>query len=134
MRSAKQSIQEETLRPWGVYTVLDQGDGFKVKRVVVKPGQRLSYQKHERRSEHWVIVSGVALVTIDEREWKLQPGHSIDVPLGSRHRIRNDGDEELLFIEVQRGAYLEEDDIIRFDDDYGRVAEATDVAPSLTDA
>jgi len=92
----------------------------KVKRIWVDPGQRLSYQKHLRRSEHWVVIEGCARVTIDGREVDLVPGQAIDVPAGAAHRIANPGRELLSFIEVQRGKYFGEDDIIRLDDDYGR--------------
>ena len=107
-------------RPWGSYTVLDEKDGYKVKRIEVKPGKRLSYQKHAQRAEHWVVVAGVALVTLDGEEIRLTPGAAIDIPIGAAHRIENPGDEPLVFIEVQRGLYLGEDDIVRLQDDFGR--------------
>jgi mannose-6-phosphate isomerase len=107
-------------RPWGGYRILDEGPGYKVKRIEVLPGQRLSYQKHASRSEHWVIVGGEAEVTLDGRLHRLGPGGDIDIPTGAAHRIANPGSEPLVFIEVQRGGYLGEDDIVRLDDDYGR--------------
>jgi len=107
-------------RPWGTYTVLDEGDLFKVKRIEVLPGKRLSYQQHARRAEHWFVVEGTALVTLDGREVELKTGAAIDIPVGSAHRIENPGDGPLIFIEVQRGDYLGEDDIVRLEDDFGR--------------
>lgn len=107
-------------RPWGMYEVLDAGEGFKVKRIEVKPGQRLSLQSHERRSEHWVVVRGVALVTRDKEEITVATGEHIDIPQGARHRIMNPGGEKMIFVEVQSGEYLGEDDIVRYEDDYGR--------------
>jgi mannose-6-phosphate isomerase len=107
-------------RPWGTFTVLDEGPDFKVKRIEVLPGKRLSYQKHSQRAEHWVIVRGTAKVTLDDREIYVASGEAIDIPLGAAHRVENPGSEMLVFIEVQRGAYLGEDDIVRLQDDYGR--------------
>jgi mannose-6-phosphate isomerase len=107
-------------RPWGNFTVLDEGLGYKVKRIVVLPGKRLSYQKHAQRAEHWFIVNGQAKVTLDGRDVLLNAGEHIDIPIGAAHRIENPGADPLLFIEVQRGAYLGEDDITRLQDDYGR--------------
>ena len=107
-------------RPWGTFTVLDEGENFKVKRIEVLPGKRLSYQKHSLRSEHWVVVQGTAKVTLDGRETLLEPGQAIDIAVGTAHRIENPGKEQLLFIEVQRGTYLGEDDIVRLEDDFGR--------------
>ena len=112
-------------RPWGSFTVLDEGDGFKVKRIEVLPGKRLSYQKHARRTEHWVVVQGVAKVTLDDAGFAVSTGEAIDIPRGSAHRIENPGHDLLIFIEVQRGDYLGEDDIVRLQDDYGRVGEKT---------
>jgi mannose-6-phosphate isomerase-like protein (cupin superfamily) len=109
-------------RPWGTFTVLDEGENFKVKRIEVFPGSRLSYQKHARRAEHWFVVQGKAKVTLNDREILLSAGQAIDIPIGSAHRIENPGDELLVFIEVQRGGYLGEDDIVRLEDDFGRVA------------
>jgi mannose-6-phosphate isomerase len=92
-----------------------------VKRITVRPGRRLSYQRHERRSEHWFVVSGTGLVVLDGVEHAVTSGGAIDVPCGTAHRIQNTGEEELVFVEVQRGNYFGEDDITRLDDDYGRV-------------
>ncbi len=107
-------------RPWGTFTVLDEGKDFKVKRIEVLPGKRLSYQKHSQRAEHWVVVQGTAKVTLDDSEIVVHPGQAIDIAIGSAHRVENPGEETLIFIEVQRGAYLGEDDIVRLRDDFGR--------------
>ena len=107
-------------RPWGSFTVLDEGAGYKVKRIEVLPGKRLSYQKHEHRAEHWMMVQGTARVTIDDADHEVVRGGTIDIPLGAAHRIANPGSEKLIFIEVQQGDYLGEDDIIRLQDDFGR--------------
>jgi mannose-6-phosphate isomerase len=113
---------ETDQRPWGSYTVLDDAAAHKVKRVEVLPGKRLSYQRHARRSEHWFIVSGTALVTLDGVQRELVPGESVDIPVGTAHRIENatDADADVVFVEVQHGAYFGEDDIVRLEDDYGR--------------
>ena len=108
-------------RPWGTYEVLDEGELFKVKRIEVLPGKRLSYQKHAKRAEHWFVVSGVAKVTLDDEEIFVSAGNAIDIPIGAAHRVENDTTETLIFIEVQRGPYLGEDDIVRLQDDFGRV-------------
>lgn len=111
-------------RPWGTFTVLDEADGFKVKRIEVLPGKRLSYQKHSRRAEHWVVVAGTAKVTLDDRNITVAAGESIDIAVGAAHRVENPGLETLVFIEVQRGGYLGEDDIVRLQDDFGRAPES----------
>ena len=110
-------------RPWGTFTVLDEGETFKVKRIEVLSGKRLSYQKHAQRSEHWMVVAGSARVTLDGREILLNAGATVDVPIGAAHRIENVGTDRLVFIEIQRGTYLGEDDITRFEDDYDRIAK-----------
>jgi mannose-6-phosphate isomerase len=110
-------------RPWGTFTVLDEADGFKVKRIEVLPGKRLSYQKHAQRAEHWVVVVGTAVVTLDDREVVVEAGQAIDIVVGAAHRVENRGEQLLVFIEVQRGGYLGEDDIVRLQDDFGRVSE-----------
>jgi len=117
-------------RPWGSWHVLDEGEGFKVKRIVVDPGRRLSYQRHEFRAEHWVVVSGTATCTVGDRIGVYEPGDAVDIALGEAHRIANEGEETLVIIEVQRGAYLGEDDIIRLEDDYGRADEPTGSKPA----
>ena len=110
-------------RPWGTYTVLDEADGFKVKRIEVLPGKRLSYQKHAQRAEHWFVVAGTAKVTLDDKEIIVDAGEAIDIAVGAAHRVENPGDETLVFIEVQRGGYLGEDDIVRLQDDFGRAGD-----------
>jgi mannose-6-phosphate isomerase len=107
-------------RPWGSWHILDEGAGYKVKRIVVDPGCRLSYQRHELRAEHWIVVAGTATCTLDGEIVVLAPGETVDVEVGQAHRIANQGDETLVIIEVQRGAYTGEDDIVRLEDDYGR--------------
>jgi mannose-6-phosphate isomerase len=109
-------------RPWGTFTVLDEGTNFKVKRIEVFAGKRLSYQKHSQRAEHWVVVQGIAKVTLNDREIIIKAGEAIDIAVGAAHRVENSGDETLLFIEVQRGTYLGEDDIVRLQDDFGRTS------------
>lgn len=113
-------IHAEVYRPWGKYTVLEEASGFKIKRIEVKPGAALSFQMHCHRSEHWVVVSGTAKVTNSGREYFLGSNESTYVPVGSRHRLENFGSDTLIIIEVQCGNYLEEDDIFRFEDSYGR--------------
>jgi mannose-1-phosphate guanylyltransferase/mannose-6-phosphate isomerase len=112
-------MQSET-RPWGSFQVLDEQPGFKVKRISVIPGGRLSLQSHRHRSEHWTVVNGEATVTVDAIVRKLTRGHSADIPLGARHRLENFGTDQVEIIEVQFGSYLGEDDIIRYDDIYNR--------------
>ena len=107
-------------RPWGFYESLIQGDRFQGKRIVVSPGHKLSLQKHFHRAEHWVVVNGTALVTRDDERILVRENESIYLPLGTRHRLENPGRIPLTLIEVQSGAYLGEDDIVRFDDTYGR--------------
>jgi mannose-1-phosphate guanylyltransferase / mannose-6-phosphate isomerase len=107
-------------RPWGSYTVLEKGEGYKIKRIVLNPGARLSLQRHSRRSEHWVVVSGVARVTREDEVVLVHVNESTFIPINSKHRLENPGDTPLQIIEVQSGGYVEEDDIERFADDYGR--------------
>lgn len=107
-------------RPWGNFTILDEGEFFKVKRIEVLPGARLSYQKHACRAEHWFVVEGTAQVTLDGEEFTIERGNAVDVPLGAAHRVFNPGLEKLAFIEVQTGVYFGEDDIVRIEDDYKR--------------
>ncbi|HEU5459793.1 MAG TPA: phosphomannose isomerase type II C-terminal cupin domain [Pyrinomonadaceae bacterium] len=115
-------MREFDRRPWGSYTVLEEAPTFKVKRIEVLPGKRLSYQKHSQRAEHWFVVQGTAKVTLDDNEITVRTGESIDIPIGSAHRVENPGSGDLIFIEVQRGTYLGEDDIVRLQDDYGRTS------------
>lgn len=112
--------RREDHRPWGWYRVLEDEPSHKTKRIVVYPGQRLSLQRHRRRSEHWHVVSGEAVVTRDQEQLALRAGDSVDIPAGAAHRIANPGAVPLTFIEVQQGDYFGEDDIERLEDDYGR--------------
>ncbi|MDQ3633691.1 MAG: phosphomannose isomerase type II C-terminal cupin domain [Acidobacteriota bacterium] len=108
-------------RPWGNYTVLDEGEDYKVKRIEVLPNKRLSYQKHARRSEHWFVISGIAKITLNDVKNLVKKGESVDIPVGTAHRVENpEADETLVFIEIQTGDYFGEDDIVRLEDDFGR--------------
>jgi len=106
--------------PWGHWEVLLNEPSCKVKKITVLPGKRLSYQKHFKRQEHWMVVEGWAKVILNEQEHILQTGQYIDIPQESAHRISNEGDVPMVFIEIQRGSYFGEDDIVRLQDDYGR--------------
>jgi mannose-6-phosphate isomerase len=108
------------LRPWGSFTVLEEGRGYKIKRIEVKPGHRLSLQMHHHRSEHWIVVSGTAKVVCGDNEILLSNNQSTYVPQCTTHRLENPGVIPLVLIEVQNGEYLGEDDIIRYQDDYAR--------------
>jgi mannose-6-phosphate isomerase-like protein (cupin superfamily) len=114
------SRKKEDRRPWGYYQVLSDAEDHKVKRIVVYPNRRLSLQRHRRRAEHWYVVSGTARVTLDTDEIFLNSGEAINIGVGSLHRVCNPGDDPLVFIEVQIGDYFGEDDIERFEDDFGR--------------
>jgi mannose-6-phosphate isomerase len=107
-------------RPWGAWYILDTGPGYKVKRIEVQPGHRLSYQTHAHRSEHWLVVAGTATCVIDGSEVVVGPGDHVAVGRGVAHRIGNNESEVLVIIEIQRGAYTGEDDIVRLEDDYER--------------
>jgi mannose-1-phosphate guanylyltransferase len=107
-------------RPWGTYTILDELDGYKVKRIVVKSGKRLSLQKHFHRSEHWIVVSGTAAVTRGDNEYLVRANESTYIPMGEIHRLENVGKIPLVMIEAQVGEYLGEDDIVRIEDDFKR--------------
>ncbi|WP_202839533.1 mannose-1-phosphate guanylyltransferase/mannose-6-phosphate isomerase [Luteimonas saliphila] len=113
-------LHREVHRPWGSYDSIDQGDGFQVKRIKVKPGARLSLQSHRHRAEHWIVVRGTARVTRDNDVFELHANQSTYIPLGAKHRLENPGSEMLELIEVQSGSYLGEDDIVRYEDVYGR--------------
>jgi mannose-1-phosphate guanylyltransferase len=117
-------LHKTVARPWGAYTVLQEGPGFKIKRIEVKPGASLSLQLHHRRSEHWVVVRGVAEVTCGEQTYAIRANESTFIPIETRHRLANRTTEALVMIEVQCGEYLGEDDIVRFDDHYGRAPAA----------
>lgn len=107
-------------RPWGNFTILDEGESFKVKRIEVLPNKRLSYQRHSRRAEHWFVVRGIAKVTLNDKEILVKSNEAVDIPLGAKHRVENSEQDLLVFIEIQTGDYFGEDDIERFDDDFGR--------------
>jgi mannose-6-phosphate isomerase len=114
------SIAATELRPWGSFTILEEGQGYKIKRIEVKAGHRLSLQMHHHRSEHWIVISGIAKVTRGEEEIMLSENQSTYVPRFTQHRLENPGKVPLVLIEVQNGEYLGEDDIVRFEDDYAR--------------
>jgi mannose-1-phosphate guanylyltransferase len=114
-------LHRTVARPWGAYTVLQEGPCFKIKRIEVKPGAALSLQLHHRRSEHWIVVDGIARVTRGDKVYDIRANESTYIPIETRHRLENPGTEPLVMIEVQCGDYLGEDDIVRFDDKYGRV-------------
>lgn len=121
-QGAPEHLEHRTIfRPWGTYTVLEEGRGYKVKRVSVNPGGRLSLQLHRQRSEHWVVIAGTARVTCGRRVFELTVGQSMAIPQETPHRLENPGSVQLHIIEVQNGPYLGEDDIVRLQDDYGRV-------------
>jgi mannose-6-phosphate isomerase len=107
-------------RPWGTFVVLDENVNYKIKRIEVNPGSRLSLQKHRHRSEHWIVVAGTALVTCGDNRYRVKANESTFIPIGEKHRLENQGTEPLIIIEVQNGNYLGEDDIVRFEDDYDR--------------
>lgn len=114
-------VHKTVFRPWGYYTVLAQGEGFQTKLIQVNPGQKLSVQSHNYRSEHWVVLSGTAKVVLEGKDYILSPGNSIDIPLKAIHSLQNPFNEEIKIIEVQKGHPLIEEDIIRYEDMYGRV-------------
>jgi mannose-1-phosphate guanylyltransferase/mannose-6-phosphate isomerase len=134
-RAGSEHIEHLTVqRPWGSYTVLEDAPGFKIKRIEVKPSGRLSLQSHQHRSEHWIVVSGVATVTCGEHVTDLEPNESTFIPMGAKHRLENRGSELVAIIEVQVGSYLGEDDIKRYDDQYGRVPSEPLMAPATAPA
>ena len=114
-------MSETTIRPWGKYTVLEVGPQYKIKKIEVNPGHKLSLQKHMHRSEHWVVVSGAAKVVNGEKELIVHINESTYIPKNTIHRLENPGKIPLIIIEVQVGEYIEEDDIQRFEDEYGRI-------------
>ncbi|CAB4708185.1 unannotated protein [freshwater metagenome] len=110
----------ESTRPWGRYEILHESSSHKVKCIWVYPGKRLSYQRHQKRAEHWFIISGQALVTHNGAQRTMSSGESIDIAIGDLHRVENTGSADVVFIEVQTGTYFGEDDIERIEDDFGR--------------
>ena len=112
---------QKTLRPWGYFRVVGEGKNFKVKKITVEPKQKLSLQLHRKRSEHWIVLKGKATIKLNNKIFNLKPHQSIDIPTGAKHRLGNKGKKPLEIIEVWGGSYLKEDDIIRFDDKYGRL-------------
>ena len=123
MTEKKKNSPEFDRRPWGSFTVLDEGENYKVKRIEVLPGKRLSYQRHARRAEHWFVVCGTAKVTLNGEEILVNQGQAVDIGKGSAHRVENpDLAEMLVFIETQTGDYFGEDDIERIEDDFGRTS------------
>ena len=123
LKEVAPAVIEEHLkvhRPWGSYQSVDMGERFQVKRIVVKPGGRLSLQTHHHRAEHWIVVRGTARVTIGDETRIVHENESTYIPIGSRHRLENPGKIDLELIEVQTGSYLGEDDIVRIEDDYHR--------------
>jgi mannose-1-phosphate guanylyltransferase/mannose-1-phosphate guanylyltransferase/mannose-6-phosphate isomerase len=108
------------MRPWGRFEVLADDPLFKSKKITVDPGQQLSYQSHDQRAEHWVVVAGDGEITINDQKKTLRPGDSVYIPVKTKHRMRNPGTEPLIFVEVQTGSYFGEDDIVRYQDDYQR--------------
>jgi mannose-6-phosphate isomerase len=114
---------EVVVKPWGSFSTLEEGPGYKIKRLVVEPGQRLSLQKHRHRAEHWVVVAGTATVVNGASQLTLRPRQCTVIPRGAWHRVGNQGRVPVVLIEVQHGAYLGEDDILRRADDYGRVGK-----------
>lgn len=119
--SVLSKCERENHRPWGFYEVLSERPGHKVKRITVYPGKRLSLQRHWRRREHWYIIQGEALVTLNDMNYRFEEDEAVDIPFAAPHRVQNPGEKDLVFIEVQQGEYLGEDDIERLEDDYGRV-------------
>jgi len=120
-KSYNQKTMEHDVRPWGEYFVLEDHDTYKIKRIEVKPGGRLSYQYHQKRSEVWTIVRGNGTITLNDEVNEYIPGDVIEIPQGAKHRIENREAELLVFVEVQLGSYFGEDDIVRIEDDYDRV-------------
>ncbi len=120
-RKKENFVRETEYRPWGNFVILADEVDHKVKKITVLPGQRLSLQRHKKRREHWVVISGCASVTLDKNDFEINTGEAVDIPRGAIHRVRNRSSEVMVFIEVQLGDYFGEDDIERFEDDYGRI-------------
>lgn len=119
-KSEEHLIHRTVHRPWGNYTILEEGERYKIKRLAINPGAKLSYQLHHHRSEHWVVVAGTARVTNNDKVYDVHPNESTYIPVSAKHRLENPGKVPLQIIEVQNGEYLGEDDIVRYDDDYSR--------------
>ena len=119
-------------RPWGAFEVIEVGNGYQVKRLEVLPGKRFSYQTHRFRSEHWFLVAGSGIAVIGGERVSVEAGDSVDLPVGVAHRIENTGEAPLVLIEVQRGGYLGEDDIVRIEDDFGRADEMSGADAAAT--
>jgi len=113
-------MADDSVRPWGRYFILEESPIHKVKRIEVQPGKRLSYQRHKFRAEHWLIVQGEGILTLDGERRPVKVGDSVDISIGQLHRIENTSNQELIFVEVQTGTYFGEDDIERVEDDFGR--------------
>ena len=113
---------DKSIRPWGRYEVLLDSPECKVKRIIVQPNHRTSYQRHVKREEFWTIIKGTATITLNDQIIELQPGDQIHIPLNAKHRIANQKNTPLIFIEIQRGSYFGEDDIVRIEDDYNRLS------------
>jgi mannose-6-phosphate isomerase-like protein (cupin superfamily) len=122
------TAKTEGRRPWGYYEVLSDSPDHKVKRIVVRPGMRLSLQRHNHRSEHWIVISGTPTAAVEGREIPLKPGESVHIPVEAKHRLSNPGTDDAVLIEVQTGTYFGEDDIERFEDDFGRLREDASVS------
>ncbi|MCD6292946.1 MAG: phosphomannose isomerase type II C-terminal cupin domain [Deltaproteobacteria bacterium] len=116
-------MPEEVFRPWGSFRSLLLAENHQIKEIFVEPGQRLSLQSHQQRSEHWIVTNGPALVTVDGREQELASGSHIFIPQGAQHRLANPGTKRIKIVEIQIGSYLGEDDITRYEDDYQRNSE-----------
>jgi mannose-6-phosphate isomerase-like protein (cupin superfamily) len=114
------NMETEVIRPWGTYKVIFKGKAFQIKKIVVNPHSKLSLQSHEQRSEHWIIVEGTGIVTLDDETITLNKEEHIFIPVKSKHRMENNTEKEVIFVEVQNGSYLGEDDIVRYEDIYGR--------------
>ena len=110
-------------RPWGSYTILNSGVSYQVKKLVISPGKRISMQSHKFRAEHWFVVSGEGVAELNDDIITVLPGDSVDVSIGVKHRVTNRGEGDLVLIEVRTGTSFSEEDIIRYEDDYGRVAQ-----------
>lgn len=121
--SIAQELQDDSNRPWGKFEIISEGDRYKVKRIVVDPGAKLSLQMHYHRAEHWVVVRGTALVTNEKEQVLLSEDQSTYIPIGNKHRLENPGKIPLEIIEVQSGGYVGEDDIVRYDDIYERATK-----------